>query len=61
MHLVYVYANFRISAWLKYAMSGVCLSRAVWGLSALYNLIQLSMIRFAWKPSAAPKQSAERG
>jgi hypothetical protein len=29
MHLVSVYAAFRVSAWPKYAMSGVRLSRAV--------------------------------
>ena len=29
VHLVYVHAAFRISAWVKYAMSGVRLSRAV--------------------------------
>jgi len=29
MHLVYVHAAFRISAWVKYAVSGVRLSRAV--------------------------------
>ncbi len=29
MHLVYVHAAFRVSPWLKYAASGVRLSRAV--------------------------------
>jgi len=36
MHLVCVHAAFRISAWPKYAMSGVRLSRAVCGRSEFY-------------------------
>ena len=40
MHLVSVYAAFRVSALPKYAMSGVRLSRAVWGRSENAEIIE---------------------
>jgi len=35
VYQIYVHAAFRVSVWLKYAVSGVRLSRAVWGRSEL--------------------------
>lgn len=51
MNLISVHAPFSVSAWPKYAMSGVRFSRAVRGRSELQNTIQVSMIRSARKPS----------